>query len=83
MVSRNLERANENDGFKMTALENNITDIWLIPLDHVTYGFSFSYSYILFFQQQKYRIDSRSHYRSAIVKHIALTVIGNGVMEVH
>ena len=24
MVSRNLERANENDGFKMTALENLI-----------------------------------------------------------
>ena len=24
MVSRNLERANENDGFKMTALENSI-----------------------------------------------------------
>ena len=22
MVSRNIERANENDGFKMTALEN-------------------------------------------------------------
>ena len=25
MVSRNLERANENDGFKMTALEYSIT----------------------------------------------------------
>ena len=24
MVSRNLERANENDGFKMTALETSI-----------------------------------------------------------
>ena len=37
MVSRNLERANENDGFKMTALEIEIFDKWLISLDHVTY----------------------------------------------
>ena len=29
MVSRNLERANENDGFKMTALEVRITFIYL------------------------------------------------------
>ena len=27
MVSRNLERANENDGFKMTALEYGINGI--------------------------------------------------------
>ena len=32
MVSRNLERANENDGFKMTALEYYITIIFLFLL---------------------------------------------------
>ena len=29
MVSRNLERANENDGFKMTALEINNTSLFV------------------------------------------------------
>ena len=28
MVNRNLERANENDGFKMTALESIILSKW-------------------------------------------------------
>ena len=30
MVSRNVERANENDGFKMTALENYIKEVSIV-----------------------------------------------------
>ena len=36
MVSRNLERANENDGFKMTALETLI-NYRIIPIKRCAY----------------------------------------------
>ena len=37
MVSRNLERANDNDGFKMSALEIKVNNMWMYPLYRVAF----------------------------------------------
>ena len=42
MVSRNLERVNENDGFKMTALEFRIINlIWSLDKNNLVTGVAF------------------------------------------
>ena len=71
MVSRNLERANENDGFKMTALEfvlnRNISIFAILVLTRLAFGRFFSRQsllqdvlLVLYFQKFNARQDNKS-----------------------
>ena len=68
MVSRNLERANENDGFKMTALEVPITNIVLLSTAilsiRVLSGKSWTCRYII--DTGLYRNKSKTDFGSAL-----------------